>query len=102
MLLDGANLWTIIKHDYSALERFHKRAARHITGKHIRWNAQGVWSYLDHDVLFLSCGLQLIKVYMKRRCGTLRLYLQEYKPKLLREVHDLQPLARNPHQVLWW
>ena len=35
VLLYGADSWTITKKDFAALERFHKRAVRHITGQHI-------------------------------------------------------------------
>ena len=102
VLLYGADSWTITDRDRGALERFHKRAVRHITGKHIRCDAQGEWTYPDHDALLRTCGLAPMTVYIERRRGTLRSYLQECKTDLFREVQTLRPPARDPQRVLWW
>ena len=102
VFLYGADSWTITDRDYAAMGRFHKRAVRHITGQHIQRDAQGKWTYPDHNELLSKCGLQLIGVYVERRRGTLRLYLQECKVDLIREVQELHPPARDSHRVLWW
>ena len=102
VLLYGADSWTITKKYFAALERFHKRAVRHITGQHIRRDENGVWHYPDHDVLLQKCGLWPIATYIERRRGTLRTYLHDNKTELLEEVKSLGPPARDPHRVLWW
>ena len=55
VLLYGADSWTVSKRNMEALERFHKRTARHMTGCQIYRNARGEWSYPDHDQLLRRC-----------------------------------------------
>ena len=102
VLLYGADSWTLSKRDIRALESFHKRAIRHITGCHIRRDADGVWSYPDHDALMKMCGLLPIGTYVERRRGTLRRYLEDARPELLAEVNKLHAAPRDAHRVLWW
>lgn len=102
VLLYGADSWAVSDRNMGALERFHKRAVRHITGCHIQRNAQGIWSYPDHAHLLRRCGLWPLRVYVERRRGTLRKYLEDHKSELLDEVGDLSAPARDPHRVLWW
>ena len=84
------------------LERFHKRAARYMSGEHIRRDANGNWSYPDHERILAKCQLLPISKYIERRRGTLRKYFEEHKGELLEEVEACQPPARDPHKVLWW
>lgn len=102
VLLYGADSWTLSRRDIRALESFHKRAVRHITGCHIRRDANGVWSYPDHDALMKKCGLFPIMTYIERRRGTLRKYLEDERPELLAEVSELRPAPRDAHRILWW
>ena len=102
VLLYGADSWTISETDMRKLDRFHKRAIRHMTGNHIQKNREGEWSYPDHDVLFQKCRLLPIARYIERRRGTLRNYLETTKPDLFWTVQGLSPPARGAKKVLWW
>ena len=102
VLLYGADSWLVSKRDQDTLNRFHKRAVRHITGVHIRRSAQGTRTYPDHNALLRKWGLKPMAVYVERRRGTLCSYLHSTKPELLQEVQGLCPPARDPHRVLWW
>ena len=102
VLLYGADSWTVSARNMEVLERFHERVVRHITGCHIKRGAQGVWTYPDHEALLQKCGLWPIGVYIERRRGTLRKYLEENKVELLEDVEALSAPARDPHRVLWW
>ena len=101
VLLYGADLWTIARQDYAALERFHKRAAQHITRRHICKSAEGIWSYPDHAGILQSCRLHPINVYVERCRGTLHTYLDACKPEFINKVQALSRPARDPHRVLW-
>ena len=102
VLLYGSDSWTISKGNWRRLESFHKQALRHMSGKHIQKNQDGTWSYPNHAALEKKCGLFDIKTYIKRRRGTLRKYLEEYRPELLERAMNTQPPARNANKVLWW
>ena len=102
VLPHGVNSWMITKQDFAALEHFHKRTVQHISGQHIRRDAQGVWHYPNHDSILEWCGLWSISAYIKQRHGTLRLYLQSCKPYLLGEFWSMHPPAHDPHWALWW
>ena len=69
VLLYGADSWSITKRDFAALEPFHKRAVRKITGQHIRRDAHGKWHYPDHDALLEQCGLWPTATYIERHRG---------------------------------
>ena len=56
---------------------FHLRAVRYMTGVHIRKQEEEEWSYPDHEVLLEKCGLFPITIYLERRRGTLREYLEK-------------------------
>ena len=102
VLLYGAGSWTISRRNMDKLERFHKRAIRHMTGKHIVKKEDGSWTYPNHEELMGKCKLLPIEKYIERRRGTLRAYLEEYKADLLREVTGLTKPARDPNKILWW
>ena len=102
VLLYGAGSWTVSKRNMDKLERFHNRAIRHMTGKHIKKEMDGTWTYPNHEELRRKCKLQPIERYVERRRGTLRRYLEEYKPELMREITRMTRPARDPNKILWW
>ena len=63
--------------------------------------SEEVWEYPNHDKLQRECGLFPIEVYLERRRGTLRKYLEENRKELLEEAMKMTPAARNPNKVLW-
>ena len=73
-----------------------------MTGKHIRKEVNGEWTYPNHDLLEKECGLFPIRTYIKRRRGTLRKYLEEYREGLLEEAKNTTAPARNAKKILWW
>ena len=102
VLLYGAESWTITERNWKRLESFQNRAVRYMTGKHIRKNGDGSWSYPNHYLLEKECGLFPIRTYIKRRRGTLRKYLEDNREPLLEEAKKLTAPARNSQKVLWW
>ena len=79
VLLYGADSWIVSTRNMQLLRSFHHRAARYMTGQHIKKQGDGTWEYPDHDSLLRKCGLFPMKTYIERRRGTLRKYLEETK-----------------------
>ena len=102
VLLYGADSWVIKKRDYDALRSFHRRAARYMTGQHIRKLDGNKWEYPNHEELLKICGLLEIDTYIARQRGTLRKYLKETKPDLLKEVEQTPRHPRDVHRIMWW
>jgi hypothetical protein len=73
-----------------------------MTGKHIKKLTDKVWEYPDHDSLERECGLFPIEIYLERRRGTLRAYLEDHRKEVLEKAMELTPPARNSNKVLWW
>ena len=102
VLLYGADSWTISDRNWHRLESFHKRAVRYMTGRHIKKNQDGTWSYLNHGILEQECGLFPITTYIQRRRGTLRKYLEDYRADLLESAKKTKAPAKNARKILWW
>ena len=102
VLLYGSDSWKFSAQNMEALARFHKQVVRRITRCHIRRDAQGVWTYPDHDALLCWCGLWPINVYVEQQRGTLWEYLEEHKVELFEDVADQLATAQDLHRVLWW
>ena len=102
VLLYGADSWAVSEKNLRKLRAFHHRAVRYMTGQHIVKISEEVWEYPNHDKLQRECGLFPIEVYLERRRGTLRKYLEENRKELLEEAMKMTPPARNPNKVLWW
>jgi len=102
VLLYGSESWTISLREMEALERFQKKAMRYMTGRHIQKDSEGEWHYPEHGEMMRMCGLKPVSHYIRKRRGTLRLYLRKYKMELLKEVEKIGPPARGPNKVLWW
>ena len=102
VLLYGAESWCITKGDMNKLNSFHLRAVRYLTGKHIRKKSETEWEYPDHTTLLKQCGLLEIEIYIQRRRGTLRKYLEKNKPDLLAEAKDSKRHCKDVHKIMWW
>ena len=101
VLLYGADSWTIKKRDYDALRSFHRRAVRYMTGQHIRkLNEQ--WTYPEHEKLLKECGLLDIDIYIARRRGTLKKYLEVNQNELLQTAERTKKHAKDANKILWW
>ena len=102
VLLYGADSWIIKEKDYRALRSFHRRAVRYMTRNHIRKLMNNQWIYPNHDESLKQCGLLDIDIYIERRRGTLRKYLQEYMSDLLQEALATEKHAIDSNKILWW
>ena len=102
VLLYGADTWVVTKRDMTRLNSFHKRVVRYLTGKHIRKHDEANWEYPDHDSLLKECGLLPLEVYIERRRGTLRKYLEEYRADLLDETKRIKKHCKDANKILWW
>ena len=102
VLLYGANTWVIKKRDMDKLRSFHWRAIRYMTGKHIRKRSETEWEYPDHEELLKECGLFPIEVYIQRRQGTLRKYMEECRSDLLKQAYTCQRHYKDAHKLFWW
>jgi len=101
VLLYGADSWAVEKRDLKRLESFHNRAARYMTGKHIKKRGE-VWEYPKHDELLKEAKLLPISKYIERRRGTLRKYLEENRKPLMEEARDITQHCYHANKVLWW
>ena len=102
VLLYGAESWVIKKSDYIALRSFHRRAVRYMSGKHIRKHENDEWEYPNHEDLLRKCGLVDINIYIERRRGTLRNYLEKYRKDLLDRAEKSKRHARDVNRIMWW
>ena len=75
---------------------------RHMTGQHIRKKEDGTWEYPKHENLQWKCGLFKIEIYIERRRGTLRKYLEENREELLNKATTTKTAARHANKILWW
>ena len=101
VLLYGADSWVVKKGDMNRLRSFHLRAVRYMTGVHIRKEGEE-WSYPDHEVLLEKCGLLPINVYVERRRGTLREYLEKNRKEVIEMAEGCGNHCRDPNKLLWW
>jgi len=99
-LLYGGESWVLNKKVMTKLQSFHHCCARYITGKHIREEADGSWTFPPSAEVLKEAGLQTIQEYIRRRRETVKPYLQTTK------IFDLcansSPLASNNNQSVWW
>ena len=102
LLLYGADSWTISKKNLQKLNSFHKRAVRHMTGRHIRKVGENQWEYPKHKELLTKCGLFPIKVYIQRRRGTLQRFMEENRSELMSEAQKIEPHCKDIGKILWW
>ena len=102
VLLYASESWTITEKDMKKLRSFHFRAIRHMTGEHIRKVTEEEWEHPDHEKLMKKCKLLSIETYIARRRGTLRKYLEEYRPNLLNDIKKVKRHSKDVHKILWW
>ena len=72
-----------------------------MTGQHIR-KLGSQWTYPDHETLLKKCGLLELDVYIARRRGTLRKYLEDNKLGLLQTAEKTKKHAKDPNRIMWW
>ena len=102
VLLYGADSWTISQRNERKLVSFHRRAVRYLTNTHIRKLDNGKWVHPTHDPLFRKCGLFPMNVYLERRRGTLRKYLETSREALLQKAENCNKHCFNVRKVMWW
>ena len=102
VLLYGSESWTVSERKMNKLHSFHKRAIRHMTGKHIQKNGEDEWEYPNHESLLKKCKMFPINIYIERRRGTLRRYMEQYRSELLSEVETSGRHYQEVNKVVWW
>ena len=84
------------------LRSFHRRAIRHITGKHIRKISDGECDYPNHSELMFRGGLFPIEKDIERRRGNSRRYLEENRKELTEETKKVGNHCKDANKILWW
>ena len=102
VLLYGADSWSITEQNMTLLRGFHWRAIRYMTNQHIRKENEKEWTIPDHLKLLKKCHLFPIEVYIERRRGTLRRYLENHRRDLLLSAEATTRHSRAAHSILWW
>ena len=70
--------------------------------KHIKKHGDGSWEYPNREELLKKFRLLDIEVYIERRQGTLREYLQNNRESLLREAESTESHCYDGKKILWW
>ena len=73
-----------------------------MTGRHIQKITDEKWSYPDHEILLKMCQLFPMDVYLERRRGTLRDYLNKYRKNLFDELQLLNHHCYAANKKFWW
>ena len=102
VLLYGADTWRVTSRDLTKLQSFHHRAARYMTGQHIRKTSETSWTYPNSEELLQKCRIFPIEVYLKRRRGTLRKYFDKYREVLLQKAMECKKHSKGVNKILWW
>lgn len=102
VLLYGSETWALSTRIRSLLASFHKRCARHLTGRHVRPLSQdpgSAWVYPDTTTTLKLARLHPVETYIRRRRRTI---LRNYAAgrQLLQQCRN----ARRPHPSIipWW
>jgi hypothetical protein len=101
VLLYGAETWVLTKRMMQPLRSFHRRCARHLTGRFIKLDATtGEWIYPDSETTLREAGFWTIEEYIDRRKNTIKSYAREraiYEQCLLST-----PVAASSRKKVWW
>jgi hypothetical protein len=100
VLLYFSESWVLSEKIVSSLRSFHRRCSRFITGRHIKKNADGSWSYPGSKESLELAGLWTIEEYIGRRKSTVMEYAKE-RP-IYRRCLASKALASRPNQLVWW
>ena len=102
VLLYGSESWTITGKNLIKLKSFHNRALRYMTGKHIKKETEGKWTYPAHEELRKICKLESIETYIQRRRGTLRRYLEVKRKEFFSSIQKVKAPSKQSNKILWW
>ena len=100
VLLYGSETWTLSDRMLRLFRSFHHRVARHLTGRHIRQDDDGVWHCPPTEDVLYQAGLETIDEYIRRRRETVRSFV---RPRPLYQLCvRSRALSTNVHKVVWW
>ena len=102
VLLYGLESWTITAKNLIKLKSFHNWALRYMTGKHIKKEKEGKWTYPAHEELRKICKLEEIETYIQRRRGTLRRYLEVKRKDFFSSMKKVKAPSKQSNKILWW
>ena len=100
ILLYGCESWTLTNPMIKALESFHHRVARRISGKMPKRLHDGSWTYPPLQDALQEARLYPIREYIHRRVTTIRRYIED------RPIYQLcliaSTAARDDRCLRWW
>ena len=99
-LLYGSESWVLTPTMLKALEGFHNRVARQISGEMPRLE-KGSWVYPPIHTALGKAGLHRISVYISRRRGTVMKYVQE-RPIWEACVRTARLTGSPTRTSFWW
>jgi hypothetical protein len=100
VLLYGSESWVITERMRKAVESFHNRCARFITGEHIRQKPNGEWILPPTTEVLKKCKMRTILEYIERRRQTAKTFMTN-RP-IYEACIDSTPTASNVNQKVWW
>ena len=100
VLLYGSESWVLNQTMLNSLRSFHHRCARFITGRHIRVDVNGYWTYPSSRITLNNAGLLPIEDYIQKRKSTITNYARGRA--IYAKCEASLPLASNPRQLVWW
>ena len=98
VLLYGSELWVISKHAHKKLQRFHRRCARFITGRHITV-VDEKWVYPDSKTTLEMADLLPIEEYIQKRKETVKIFTVDRK--LYSDCKLSTYLTKNDRSLIW-
>ena len=102
VLLYGADTWTVSLRDLQKLQSFHNRAARYMTGQHIRKVTDEIWNCPSSKEVMKKCQLFPIEIYLQQRRGTLRRYFDTFREELIQQAMKCKQHSKGVNRILWW
>ena len=100
VLLYGAESWVITDRMWRAINSFHNRCTRYISGEHIRQKPNGEWDQPATKRVLEQCRLLTVEEYIAKRKETVKTFV-ENRPVYKACVESI-PTASNANQKVWW
>ena len=99
ILLFGSETWVVTPRIMKALEGFHHRVARRITGQTGRLGRDGTWHYPDISIALEMAGLGEIGEHLTRRQNTIAAYVAT---RPIYEIVRAQEPPSGNSRLRWW
>ena len=100
LLYAGERTWVVTERTWKALNTFHHKVARYITGDHIQLMSNGEWLLPSSSEVLEKAGLHTVKEYVDRRKLTITPFIQR-RPIYVKCLNS-KVTWTNVHQKVWW